>query len=350
MQPPTHQNISWPNLCCIISVALLVHICGDFRTFSQPFTTFTCVSCALMLKLKLIYIQKFRKKYRKQNFRNSFSYSCSNERRKMTGVPTVMTQERHLQMSDCNISNGFSLVICWSLSRSTCPNPPTGRETELHLPWCPMKPDCETSRRSSWSVPVSPCIAHMSLMLSPHPPSSGIRLPCMLTSQRRSSRRGRTRFKRSIRKPSLVKSPSCFAPRTASWVAWQTETSASLTSVRLILGVISSSMVLRRYALVLVEGGMNLTLFLQPFLLTTLSSSLMLLLFIAHGTNLTFKLFLLDVQSEGTIGRFVVCLIKLIHLLVFRCSLLRKRWLPTPCTSLPKRTPNMPTPASVVHV
>lgn len=76
--------------------------------------------------------------------------------------------------------------------------------------------------------------------------SSGIRLPCMLTSQRRSSRRGRTRFKPSIRKPSSVKSPSCFAPRTASWVAWQIETFVSLMSVRLILGVTSSSMVLRR--------------------------------------------------------------------------------------------------------
>lgn len=41
-----------------------------------------------------------------------------------------------------------SHVTCWSLSRSTCPSPPTGRETALLLPWCPMKHDSETSRRS----------------------------------------------------------------------------------------------------------------------------------------------------------------------------------------------------------
>lgn len=135
----------------------------------------------------------------------------------------------------------FSLVICWSLSRSTCPNPPTGRGMEHHLPWCPMKPDCETSRRFS---PFS-AGTNMSLILS-HPTSSGIQLPCMLTSQRPSSRRGRSRFKHSIRKHSLVKSPSCSAPHTASWVAWQTETFVSSMSVRLILGAISSSTVLRR--------------------------------------------------------------------------------------------------------
>lgn len=79
-----------------------------------------------------------------------------------------------------------------------------------------------------------------------HPTSSGIQLPCMLTSQRPSSRRGRTRTKHSIRKHSLVKSPSCSAPHTASWVAWQIETFVSWMSVRWILEAISSSMVLRR--------------------------------------------------------------------------------------------------------
>lgn len=81
------------------------------------------------------------------------------------------------------------------------------------------------------------------------PSSSVILLPCMSTSQRPSSRRGRTRFKPSIRKPSLVKFLSCSAPHTASWAAWQTETCVSLMSVRLIPGATSSSMVLRRYAL-----------------------------------------------------------------------------------------------------
>lgn len=121
---------------------------------------------------------------------------------------------------------------------------------ERHRPWCPMKPDCETSRMF-WHVP---CCSHLVsqecfwFVPPSHSISSGIQLPCMLTSQRPSSRRGRTRFKHSIRKPSLVKSPSCFAPHTASWVAWQIETYVSLMSVHLILEAISSSMVLRRYA------------------------------------------------------------------------------------------------------
>lgn len=175
-----------------------------------------------------------------------------------------MSQEWLLQMFNCNFSDFFSLVIYWSLSRSTCPNPPTGRETELRLQWCLMKLGCETSRKSSRVLCQSHVISHTCLwfcMLSP--PSSGIRLPCMLTSQRPSSRRGRTRFKHSIRKPLLVKSLSCFAPHTASWVAWQIVTFVSLTSVRLILGAISSSMVLRRYALVL-GGGKN-----EPYTLST---------------------------------------------------------------------------------
>lgn len=67
-----------------------------------------------------------------------------------------MTQHRHLQVFECTVSNCFSLGIYWSLSRSTCPNPPTGRETALRLPWCPMKPGWETSRRSSSCVLLSP--------------------------------------------------------------------------------------------------------------------------------------------------------------------------------------------------
>lgn len=38
----------------------------------------------------------------------------------------------------------FSLVTCWSSSRSTCPNPPTGSGTVPPLPWCPMRPDSGT--------------------------------------------------------------------------------------------------------------------------------------------------------------------------------------------------------------
>lgn len=47
----------------------------------------------------------------------------------------------------------FSLVTCWSLSRFTCQSPPTGRETELRLPWCPMKPDWETLRKYHFVSP-----------------------------------------------------------------------------------------------------------------------------------------------------------------------------------------------------
>lgn len=76
-------------------------------------------------------------------------------------------------------------------------------------------------------------------------------------------------------------------------------------------------------------------------LLTTLNSSLMLFFLEA---------FLQFLDVKGTTDRFLVYLIIVIYLLVFRYLLHRKRWLPTQCTSLPKRTPNMPTLVSVVLV
>lgn len=84
-----------------------------------------------------------------------------------------------------------------------------------------------------------------------------------------------------------------------------------------------------------------------------LTSSWSLFIFLVHGNTWLFQIFFLGcvtVKSEGANLGFVILLIKVIHLLVFRCLLLRKRWLPTQCTSLPRRTPNMPTPVSVVHV
>lgn len=41
----------------------------------------------------------------------------------------------------------YSHATCWSLNRSTFPNPLTGKEMEHPPLWCPTKPDSGTSRK-----------------------------------------------------------------------------------------------------------------------------------------------------------------------------------------------------------
>lgn len=83
----------------------------------------------------------------------------------------VMTLERPIETLVTSV-NRCSLVIYWSLSRSTCPNPPTGRGMERRLPWCPMKPDCETSRgfspRLCWPRLMSQTCLWWCPALTPH--------------------------------------------------------------------------------------------------------------------------------------------------------------------------------------